>query len=374
MSARTRSRQQNARTGRYWVGNGPWRTGTQIGLDEICLDSVKQGDNNPLEIRRTIREGGILNGEKGGAGPVRFQDYPALALQTLTPTHLSLPAIADGVLASMLTSRTNPSRSSMGAIVSLIEAREVPQTIREIGQVALGKMYKRYGKTFRFLSRAAKLNLIIQFGIAPLIQDLMTCMQFQALVDQRVKEIDRLMKRGLRRTVTLDVASAQAVRNLTVQSVGQSISRTMSKNTRREIRGHVRWYVNENFSLSDAQVRAKAQKIVTGNIIDPLTIWELMPWSWLTDYFVNISDFVRTNRNELDASYSGIRIMEHTVTVETCPGGSFGSNGFVKMTPFKGVRETKYRRITSLGLGARPQFLTGKQTSILGSLSVLKLK
>jgi hypothetical protein len=213
---------------------------------------------------------------------------------------------------------------------------------------------------------------MIQFGLIPLLSDLEVLLDFQKLVDDRVKEIDRLRSRGLRRTVDLwEGSNTSTNRNETVQSEGNLVEADIIKQTKVHIRGHVRWYADENWLLSDSAVRTAAKRVILGAYIDPTSLYELMPWSWLIDYFTNLGDHVQASRNHFSAHHEKVRIMVESETHITAYKSSPQASKLV-LTDYEGYHLTKTRDATTPSLEARITFLTRKQWSILGSLAVLR--
>lgn len=345
---------------------------------ETMEDTVSEGDNMPFTLTRAHHSGGLISGtEKSNLSGYVWNGYPFTDFSN--PWYRSHAPVnsteADGWYATQTLARTNPNRSSMDAVVSAIELREIPPLIRDELDEAKRNLYKFIPRgAFKALKRTAKLNLIIQFGILPLIGDLKTLYNFQPLVDQRVNELERLRSRGLRRTVTLDELEGTAERlNTTVQSQGTSIRADLHKRTKVTVRGHVRWRATTNFTLCDNDKRREALNIVLGNTFDPSAIYELTPWSWLIDYFTNLGTFVKANRNTIPVVHDTPRIMTHRLTTTNCSRITC-SDSRISCTPPNSVYESKVRRVVSASVTARTNFLSGSQWSILASLSVLKGK
>nr|UJQ85056.1 MAG: hypothetical protein 1 [Leviviridae sp.] len=368
-------------TGNRTTDGGSVTYRSYLSLDERTEDVTGLGDNQPFSVARVEKSGGLANGKSKHAGYNLTWNSCPVDYQRLDPwaeTHLSLSPTDEGNYATQLLKRTNPSRASMQALVSGIELREVPPLIRDLWNIRNDKLFQKVPrKVFRSLKLGARLNLMIQFGIMPLIGDVNTLLNLQPLVDQRVKEIDRLMTRGLRRTVSLDTMTKRSQTSLqSVHSSPITLKAKLRKFTEQEVRGHVRWHVHENFYLSDKQRRAKALNIIIGNKLDPLTMWEAMPWSWFIDYFTNLGDFISSTRNSLHTTHSIPRIMYHKTTRFTSYQHTYyhsSSTGWeVHFSPMSNVIENKSRNIVPASLAAFTEFLSGSQLSIVGSLYVTK--
>lgn len=337
-----------------------------------CDDVTGQGDNHLLTVKHTTQSGGLIYGNTGQFGNT-WLNYPC-TYQVANPnavTHLSLPALDYPLLASSVLKRTSPNRSSMESLVSLAELRELPGMVKDSMDFRLKNLFRNVSR-WGPLSKLAKLNLMIQFGVLPMVQDAQTLLNMSHLVDARVRELERLRTRGLRRTVFLQGDSSIFDEpSVIVHSNDAIIRGTLHRRTIRQVKGHVRWTLLGNHVLADDTLRALAQKVVSGMVLDPATLYELLPWSWLIDYFTNLGDFVALNRNTIPVSHSNPTFSVHTKTEITSSSHTYSNNA--RITSFKNSYETKLRTAPmAASLAARMTFLTARQTSILGSLAILR--
>lgn len=375
-----RNRNRNKFRSGYRVKNSDGSTQVRSieNFREVTEDVVGEGDNAFLDIDRWTYSGGLLNGRM----PSMITGYEYFNWPLIGPahgggsgwySHLNTTSQTDSTYASRTLARTNPSRASIEAVINGIELREIPSLIKDTADYRISKLYKYISPSkFRLLKRAAKLHLMWSFGIAPLISDLAKLPQFQDLVDQRIDELERLRTRGLRRTITLDRLSATDVAlNEPIWTSNGTIRADRYKYTDVTIRGHVRWYAHPHLlTKSDDEMRALAKKVIAGLSIDFGTAYELIPWSWLVDYFTNLGSIVAASKNTVSASHSSVRIMRHTRT-RSYSRNHTGSPT-LSMTPGYCEHETKTRRLASPSLSAHLGLLEAPQLSILGSLSILK--
>jgi len=121
-------------------------------------------------------------------------------------------------------------------------------------------------------------------------------------------------------------------------------------------------------------LRSMAKKAILGTELDPYTFYELMPWSWLIDYFFNLGTNIKANKNQLTMFHDAVRIMEHTRTRTTTSNHTFKvySTGTVRCTPMYITNETKTRSLATPTINAQETILNNSQLSILGSLGVLR--
>lgn len=344
---------------------------------ESTEDVVQEGDNHPFNRSARACFGGQINGFDN---TYEFKNYLSSFHSTNVNAYRhapTLPSLNTGLLATEVASRTNPSRSSVDSIVSLVELRELPSMLRESWGLANRKLLDKVpSRVWRNLSRAAKLHLIIQFGIAPMMSDFEKLLEFQRFVDQRVKELEKLRTRGLRRTIELQKDTAMWENEYSItESTQLSLSIKVRKRTMRTVRAHTRWYTHGPLvKMSDQELRSKAKDIVIGNRFDPVTMWNLLPWSWLSDYFFNIGDYIESQRNSCGARMINPRLIVQTTTETTHNDHSRSASGgrHVGISRYYCNYVTKERYSVTKSIEARQLFLTDKQTSILGSLAVLK--
>lgn len=377
MTIRNRMR-QTTQTGfrtRRW--DGITEQGTWQNSQEITEDVVGFGDNQPFSSDSFVKEGGLINGDElSNRTGYNWNSYPSTYQEhdSWSTSHLDVATPDSRILASEVLKRTNPSRTSVDAVVSLLELRELPGLVKDGYNFAMNRLFKHIPRSvYRKLKIGAKVNLLVQFGLLPIYSDVTKLAQFQSLVDGRVREFERLQTRGLRRTIPLGTFNeSHTVNQATIQSQGVRLKADLHKITEVELRGHIRWYVTRNFYESDSELRAKAASSVLNRSLDPQAIYELIPWSWLIDYFSNLGDFVSLTRNHVNARHDLVRIMTKTTTTLKSSNHTTSNSGRVTLTPFKNKRVTKNRRAVNAGLTAQAEFLTTQQMSILGSLSVLK--
>lgn len=381
MAARNRLRQEvvsGTRTERF----GAKRTfsNSYLSLYELCGDDAgTPGDNSIFTVDRIRRSGGLINGdEASNLSGYNFRDYPMPEMTNSGHySHMSVPGqLSDGTYAAQVAARTQPGRASMVSLEYLSELRDVgSKGYTEFGR-RLAKMNKFIDRSrFNKLKKFAKLNLVIQFGILPMLSDLETLVKFTSLVDKRVKEYERLYgPRGLRRTLDLFTGSSVSVNRNVLLSGGPILRGDITKTTTVNVRGHIRWRSIFPIQPTDQEMRSMAAKTLLGYQLDPATIYELMPWSWFIDYFTNLGSIVKATKNMTTLVHDDVRIIEHRKTVASSSNHTTANNGKITFSQMRWEKEDKTRRATLPTLfNAQDVLLTEAQTSILGSLVVLKL-
>lgn len=114
-----------------------------------------------------------------------------------------------------------------------------------------------------------------------------------------------------------------------------------------------------------------------GTRLDAETLWNLAPWSWLSDWKANIGDNI-ANASKLSEDGLVLRygylmsetISDHTLSLHGPIPDGVGSCGPISLT-FSTVRKQRVRA-TPYGFGLDPNGFNVRQWSILGALGITK--
>lgn len=194
-------------------------------------------------------------------------------------------ALTDSQYAIMLLARTNPMRPVFS----------VPVAIKEL--VDLFSLFAGISvKTFR--SYVGSSYLTYRFGWTQFVSDVRTLAKLVDSINSRVKEYNSLIKTGgLRRKVKLDTwsNSSSGLNAIIHSSYGHTVYSNYRTSTKCTIWGSVRWYPTTiNAIPTDAADRwlLAVRQCLDLEVIDFETAWNLIPWTWLIDYFFNIGDYL----------------------------------------------------------------------------------
>lgn len=258
--------------------------------------------------------------------------------------------------------RSNPSRPSFDLPYFFSELRELPELIWHQG--------KNLAKS------AANANLVSEYGWELLIPDLRAMLDFQNAVDRRVRHLANMFHRGgLRVEAELRKGSYRNSPVVTGLSSPCKDLTTVKYGGGREWCS-VSWIPETDPALGYpplSEIRRRAFSACIGNRVDLALAWNILPWSWLIDWFGHLGSFLSAKSNLVGFIPGPAYIMRHMVRgtdhfIRTIP--SF--DGSVEIPMF--IRESKTRTPTlSSGFTASMPILTGRQVGILASLAVLKL-
>lgn len=345
----------------------------------------------------------------------KFTNYPAdgYAAPTDPLVHFPVPS-ANGrsAIALEIISKTNPSAPAVSLPTFAAELKEIPSLIQSWGGKHIAKTRKslsRYataslkkhlpallreelqrGTSMRraansLARKSAEGYLVWRWVIKPTISELSTMLQFMELVDERVKTLEGLRTHGsINARCSLRTSSVETIPPTIVnlQSAGALIQAEKSQTATSKEWGSVKWTVQKSTRLpgDSVQLRKQAQRLVLGiTAFEGLaTAWELMPWSWLIDWFFSVGTFVKAANNTVGLTFGDICWMRHTrcstrykYLPERAP-----TYTWAKPTMPSESRERKLRIVGMTVTNPFPPvftpFLNGKCWSVLGSLKVLK--
>lgn len=324
-----------------------------------CKDDVLVGDCGLLEIDQ-IKEEQICRMEgtrKVGSWIVNCSGYIPKGYRVMgTRPHLDIVRPSNEVLATQMASRTSPSRAVIDLPTFIGELKDLPRLFQVQGS--------------SIIKKAAGANLNVQFGWLPLIADLKDALNIVQAVHNRTRELEKFYRSGLRRTVDLGNYSANAtVANqvLCSQTYTDATCNLLIV-TQEKVWGHIRWKPTTLPPKGDDAMVKLALRAVLGLSVSSaaVTAWELMPWSWLIDYFSTAGDFLKAHRNTVPAVIDKCVIMSKTETtfatqnIQTQQGFTCSEGRVVK------TRKTRYPAYPTLQ--AYLPYLSGRQVSILGSI------
>lgn len=235
------------------------------------------------------------------------------------------------------------------------------------------------------------------FGWEPFVRDLQKLYIVSQTIDNRIKQLARDNGRGIRRRATIrnDATTTTDTRTLggspfygalqappswpTGGSTWTSVSRVERKSW---FSARYRYYIPD---VGSGAWIPQAKTALYGANITPSVVWELTPWSWLTDWFLNVGD-VLSNFSEhavdnlvADYAYCMIHTKRTTTNTSISSWNRFGcvpaSDACIpagsSTLSSTYTWETKVRlRGSPYGLGVKFNSLSGRQLGILAALGI----
>jgi len=325
---------------------------------------ISQGNPRPyvtggdFDVTKTTSDRGYLTGSHTDSLYEHIYDMFAVGVNT---TYAG-PALSSTSTVNDVLAQTNPSAPIVDLPVFIAELREVPSLILFEGRTLIKKI--------------AEGNLKWEFAWKPLISDLRGLLDFQGAVDRRVKHLHHMYKRGgarFERTVGLIYGhGADSLRTILPNGIGNVRERGVYYHRRWISVSWVPTYDPREGIPPVSEIRRKAFSAVLGLTIDPATVWELLPWSWLADWFSDVGSYLSAQRNIVGFKPGICYTMNHRIDDQ---GSYFQGlrSGYEGSTPPRWRQESKRRTASSIGLPTvQASLLTRRQLGILGSLAILR--
>lgn len=387
-----------------------------IGLNGSCDDVIGNYPNpNGLSIIRLNRQYPGLDGSRfnaiTGVEERRMTNFPLgshpgpIDPRSIFP---ALTALQMSNYAWEILSKANPSAPDVSLATTLLELKDIPSLMRSwYGLFArrprglTGRLLERRNGDLTYkgylppqwaliLARTPEIiasgHLTWRWAIAPFIRDMRALLDLQYLTSRRVAELQKLFTgRVIRRRVPLgkNVQRTSQV-NQILHSEGLVIKGTRNVNYTETVWGTVKYRAKSKLNVAilhkEGELRRRAYQLVTGITTHEAlaTAWELMPWSWLVDWFLQIGTVIRATNNSLDLVHSDCCLMRHTTSETTIAVDLAASEKWA--TPNREYLESydrKERFIVVPALAFAPTYLpifTRKAELILGSLLISRVR
>jgi hypothetical protein len=232
----------------------------------------------------------------------------------------------------------------------------------------------------RKLRNAGGEYLNVQFGIMPLVSDLQNFLE--ALQNPALRAaVKHQLGKEMRVRKTLDKGSTSVKRPLTATEMNTMSVSTGKTGTMETISSYQVWsscsFAYHQTAMLDRLLRDLDKQLGgLGAVPTAIDVWNLLPWSWLVDWFANFNHVI-TNLSYLGRDGLYLQrgyIMAHAKDVEITQQSCIAHNVPISTT---GVRtfERKYRvKASPFGFGYTWKDFDPFQLSILGALGVSRLR
>lgn len=349
-----------------------------LGYTESCVDvNDSPHIDHPFNLQRTVDFG--VDGVTGirPTGP-----YAGSGYENYCPSIIGLPfgpidINADPVISqdfTQLMARTNPSRPVVTPLTLIQDLVELPRQLRDVRKLLKKGTKGLTGKEI------ANQNLGAQFGWLPLIDDATKLIHLQHHIAVRRLELQRLYdKGGLKRRIRLSSSSSESTSSLQFTgSIAAGTCFAVYKKTQRVTKwGTVRWIPDSLPPGDEADIRSiqSIARIVGGLTPEGLFngAWDLIPWTWITDWFVDVGSYIGSHSNFVPASATHacvMRSIETTTNVSPRPGNPSWLSG----PSGTATHDLKSRFVGGAPLAVRIPFVGVRRLSVLASLFVQRFK
>lgn len=385
---------------------------------------ARQSVDHALNFYDWLRNGNRWKGLAGGVNPLASALPPNV--NTIVGNFGTMSQWRESARADFTTgwNKTAPGRPEASLAQFLVELRDFPlvpgfQTLKQSLGRAPRRKIGRYRTSFfkdwvsgPIESIPRKLQIQVgffrslgseylnwQFGWVPFVSDLEKLYVLSQTIDNRIRQIARDNGRGVRRRAetgfdqTTDyqeqafpVSSFGGVNNAPPNWASPASSRwsVTTVTTRRSwYSARYRYYIPD---VGSGSWIPKARRILYGAQITPALLWELTPWSWMIDWFLNVGDVISNfSENAVDnlvADYA-FSMINTKVTQTAVSTGSWSKVGPISGPIPSNIaggnhnltsvmrKEIKVRvRGTPYGLGVKWGSLTDHQLGILAALGI----
>lgn len=284
-------------------------------VSSSCTDShgwpiVDSGFSSSQETRTLNLTGTLASVPQSSVvyGTV-FENYPvAFPLGGVINTGLAVPP----TWAATTVSRTNPSRPVIVPASLVRDILDLPSMVRDIGKLLMKP------KGILTPKQLANQHLAIQFGWLPLIRDINQLLDIQSAVLKRHAELRRLYSgKGLKRRVTFYDESSSSTVSQTWNRPGVGLRYTHDVKLTRKMWATIRWkpLAAAGRGPTDDQMHKLARKVVLGLTPEGAIkgAWDLIPWTWLIDWFIDVGSVLTQNSNTVAASHSSMCLMNEKI-------------------------------------------------------------
>lgn len=344
-----------------------------------CQDVIGNFPNdNPFELTRIVTTGGHMNWEStfSGSGQIIAAFTPGQPSVNLSGYNTWLNSFDGQTIAAA----TAPDRPAVNLVTDFLEFRDVPRMLKHAGDLLHG--LKAEGPLYLTKAQnAASATLAYQFGWAPLISDVLKCLQFADIVSKRQRQLDDL---ALGKTIHRRVNFGEYTKSKFSASWPVHTALTISIYTPTNVSfkakcwGTCRWRLRTPVSGPlPPPTWDKAFNSAFGTSLSeiPIQIWKALPWTWMIDWFANVSNALEVSKNLISFEPSAIcRMVETTTLAEYSPQSPSPTevfDGGSRITTTKSRELYSTGSITGIHLHA--PVLDAYKLSVLSSLAILAL-
>jgi len=305
------------------------------GTVEECTDVVGSPEtDNPFLNYRNERHYPVLDGDMPTVYKC-FSKYPigGRFVPELPTTYLS-PKPNWSTVASEAAARTNPSRPHIGIPTFLGELKDLPAMLRSIPELLLGKgkgfmtlpgvLSGKRGAGLRGLvGRGASANLAYRFGWRPFAKDLLNILSTVEAVSQRLRLLERLKEgRSIKKRYLLPTENVVPINAIVLtHTEGVILQHRRKVLCQGKSWVSTRWVLSPGTSIpqTDADALLLAWRLAYGITSNGAlqAAWELLPWSWLIDWFGGLGNWLGANDNSLPLDLVSICWMRTSTSLST---------------------------------------------------------
>lgn len=302
-------------------------------------------------------------------------DWNAAALKAKESTDASLDAFGSSAIA-----KVRPTKPAFDGATNLIEL------LREGLPNMVGASLMK--SQMRDIRKLGDEHLNYQFGIAPLVEGIKdgvkTVSEAEKILAQLMRDNNRMIRRRFyadpvttTQNITLTNQLPYGCSNAYIVGTPTTLTRKIETTQQRWFSGSFTYHLpNGNDMLNTCRRFMKQAEMIYGIRATPEVLWNLSPWSWFSDWFLNMGDIM----SNISAFSSEGLVMRYGYVMETTTVTytdririPLGSSPAVTLTHSYGTTIKVRRRATPYGFGLNPATFDGYQLGIIGALGLANL-
>lgn len=361
---RVRRRRDNVRVGQHTYPDGGVVPIYGSTYDHTCRDVVGNylGVNPLIITKHTSKRAGLQVIDRYGQN-VRL---------LFTGLDASSPFLEDSSDQQSYINRivaNGPAKPHVNVPLFIAELKDIPRMIRHAGDL-LHKIRRPSGLSID--KEIAAATLAYNFGWDPLISDITKMLDFQGAVTKRQKSLNKIKTHGSYKSRTILHSHSDTIQGSELTTSYLGVANYVPFTCSRQIKvwGSTRWTLADGADIGRISDPDKIWYDVTGfnarNI--PLTAWKLMPWSWMIDWFTDISNVLQANNNLLDFKPYNTCIMTQCNNTKVFKRGGV----LQEDTVLDSVLKSRIPVSASPSVVLKLPMMDNFKMAILGSLAILK--
>lgn len=345
------------------------------------------GNDGFTVLRSTVKSRPAVVYAYGNSGGIRFYYSGKIFAKQYANNNPILPA--SPLMSTMLGygvkgwNRFKPTHRGGQLAQAILELKDVPRMIEAMN---LSRVLRQRHKGFLHLAGDQYLN--VQFGWVPFLSDvrdlLKNAMNAQKRIDQLARDNGKWVRRRGTIDQTLSTSSTITTGFFSSPSMvsycydgNETQYRTQTESVKYWFSAKFRYYIAPvGVGRLERFLQAEhVNRILYGTDLSPALVWEMIPWSWLADWFssagASYANMFEDPSDNLVAEYAYVMHM-HTISDAYQVFGKT-ANGQSYIAEQEYLTEVKSRvAATPYGFFAIPPTLSWKQVSILGALGLTR--
>jgi len=293
--------------------------------------------------------------------------------------------------------KLRPDLPDFTVATSILELKDLPGMLKSAVQDVRRNMQQHRANYRSTMSNAGQYYLALQFGWLSLIRDIQNFLNALKSKDDRLRQLIRDEGKPVRRRVSMQDNREVTLHSSSVDTFGSGstmypllVTQCYGRGTTQELErvSHSKTWCEGSFSYMlppgprDLKWRKKMMRRIMGSRITPDVAYELIPWSWLADYFTDLGQFVKAvSSGVADRCYANYAYIMKTESFVGTYSTTMKVRTNLDATSITEVQSSNRQEQVSkmrvpaspFGFGFKQSDLSVRQAAILGALGLSRL-